>query len=45
MLALILSPVGKIATVLLIIIAAFLGFRWWLAGHDKATLAGIRHDC
>jgi hypothetical protein len=40
MLAFFLSPLGKVAGVALIIVAAYLGFRWWLHEHDKAILSG-----
>lgn len=35
-----LSPLGKVAGVIAILAAAFLGFRLWLHNHDKAVLSG-----
>ncbi|CCM77136.1 hypothetical protein [Rhizobium mesoamericanum] len=35
-----LGPLGKLAGVVLIVLAAFLGFRLWLASHDTAILSG-----
>lgn len=40
MMAFLLSPLGKIAGAALLIVGLFLGFRIWLASHDRATLAG-----
>jgi hypothetical protein len=40
MLTFLLSPLGKIAGVGAILVAAFLGFRLWLHNHDKAVLNG-----
>ncbi|WP_028747976.1 hypothetical protein [Rhizobium mesoamericanum] len=40
MLAFLVSPLGKLAGAALIVLVAFLGFRIWLASHDKAILSG-----
>lgn len=40
MLAFIASPLGKAAGVVLVIVAAYVGFRWWLHEHDQALLSG-----
>jgi len=40
MIAFLVSPLGKVAGILLIIASTVIGFRWWLADHDRATLAG-----
>jgi hypothetical protein len=40
MIALLFSPLGKIAGVLALLVAAFLGFRVWLVAHDHAVLEG-----
>jgi hypothetical protein len=40
MLAFLLSPIGKVAGAALFVVAVFLGFRVWLASHDKTVLSG-----
>lgn len=40
MLAFFLSPLGKVAGIIAVLVAAFLGFRLWLHNHDKAVLNG-----
>lgn len=40
MLAFVMSPIGKIAGVLVVLAGLFIGFKWWLAEHDKTVLSG-----
>lgn len=40
MLSFILSPLGKGLTILAVIAAAYLGFRLWIAEHDRNVLSG-----
>lgn len=40
MLAFIMSPLGKIAGAILIVIGAYLSFQLWLSAHNRALLHG-----
>ncbi|MBB3608688.1 hypothetical protein [Rhizobium sp. BK602] len=40
MLAFLISPIGKFAGGLLVIVALLVGFKLWLHEHDKGVLAG-----
>lgn len=40
MLTFLLSPLGKVAGVAVLVLAAFLGFKAWLHSHDSALLSG-----
>lgn len=40
MLAFIMSPLGKIAGVVLLLVALYAGFRLWLHDHDTQLLSG-----